>query len=145
MHEKHGFNPRKCNSASTLSGCIEREMSKVIIALPTSNEAVHIFEKTLIGGFSSVNTSLAFDTEILLPNSFDQKINENSVLKKDYTYKLCYKLKLDSDEEYKTYRVISKILKLEENNQYGVAMTKAMPTGCIKVTQTLVGEHLIFY
>ena len=29
MHEKHGFNPRKRNYASTLSGCIEREMSKV--------------------------------------------------------------------------------------------------------------------
>ena len=28
MHETYGFNPRKCNSASTLSGCIEREMSK---------------------------------------------------------------------------------------------------------------------
>ena len=26
MHERYGFNPRKCNSASTLSGCIEREM-----------------------------------------------------------------------------------------------------------------------
>ena len=54
-------------------------------------------------------------------------------------------LKLDSYEEHKTYRVTSKILKLEENNQHGFAMTKAMPTGCIKITQTLVGEHLIFY
>ena len=29
-------------------------------------------------------------------------------------------------------RVISKILKLDENNQYGHAMTKPLPTGCIK-------------
>ena len=56
---------RKCNSASTLSACIEREMLRVIIALPTSNETVYIFEQT-ITGFSSVNTRLAFDTEILL-------------------------------------------------------------------------------
>ena len=28
--------------------------------------------------------------------------------------------------------VITKILKLDENNQYGFAMTKPMPTGCIK-------------
>ena len=35
MQEENGFNPRKCNSASTPNGCIEREMSKVIIALPT--------------------------------------------------------------------------------------------------------------
>ena len=28
---------------------------------------------------------------------------------------------------------ISKILKLDESNQYGFAMTKPMPTGCIKL------------
>ena len=35
MHDQYGFNPRKCNSASTLSSCIEREMLRVIIE--TSN------------------------------------------------------------------------------------------------------------
>ena len=44
MHDQSGFNPRKCNSADTLRGCIEREMYQVIIALPTSNEVVDIFE-----------------------------------------------------------------------------------------------------
>ena len=29
-------------------------------------------------------------------------------------------------------RVITKILKLDENNQYGDGMTKLLPTGCIK-------------
>ena len=56
MQDNYGYNPRKCNSASTLRDCIEREMSKVIIVLPTSNEVVDIFEKTLTGGFSCVNT-----------------------------------------------------------------------------------------
>ena len=64
MHDQYIFDTRKCNSASTLSGYIEREMSCVIIALPTSNEAVEIFEQIITEGFSSVNTSLAFDTEI---------------------------------------------------------------------------------
>ena len=45
MHDQYGFNPRKCNSASTLSSCIEREMSCVIIALRTSNEAVDTLNK----------------------------------------------------------------------------------------------------
>ena len=27
MHKKFGFNPRKCNSASTLSGCVQRKQS----------------------------------------------------------------------------------------------------------------------
>ena len=43
MHNRYGFNPRKCNLASTLCGCIEREMPGVILALPTSNEVVDIF------------------------------------------------------------------------------------------------------
>ena len=68
MHDRYGFNPRQCKSASTLSGCIEREMSRVIIALPTSDEVIDIFEQTITCGFSSVNTRLAIDTEILLPN-----------------------------------------------------------------------------
>ena len=47
MHDKYGFNPRKCNSASSLSGSIERDLSKVIIALPTTKEIVDVFEQTL--------------------------------------------------------------------------------------------------
>ena len=35
--------------------------SKCLIALPTAAEHVRVFEKTLIGGFSCVNTRLAFD------------------------------------------------------------------------------------
>lgn len=36
IQEKYGFNPRKCNSASTLSECIHRNISKVIVALLTN-------------------------------------------------------------------------------------------------------------
>ena len=93
MQEEYGYNPRICNSASTLTGCIEREMSKVILASQTSNEFVNIFEETLTGSFSSVNTCLAFDTQILLPNLVDCK-DENNVLKKYCNYKICYKLKV---------------------------------------------------
>ena len=138
MLELYGFNPRKCNSASTLSGCIERKMSKVIIALPTSHESVGIFEQTITGSFNSVNTCLAFDTEILLPNSLENtdseevdNLDNSDDLRKDNKYKICFKLKLDNEKEYTT-NVIAKILKLYENNQYGYGMTKPLPTGCIK-------------
>ena len=129
MHDRYGFNPRKCNSASSLGGSLERDLSKVIIALPTTNEIVDIFEQTLTGRFSCVNTRLAFDTEILLPNA---PAKADDVLSKDRNYKVCYRLQLNEDENYVTWRVISKILKLDENNQYGYAMTKPLPTGCIK-------------
>ena len=45
MHDRE--NPRNCNSVSTLSGCIEREMSRVIIALPPSNKVIDILEQTI--------------------------------------------------------------------------------------------------
>ena len=46
----YGFNPRRCNSASSMSGCIEREMSRIILALPTKFDHVEILEQTVTGG-----------------------------------------------------------------------------------------------
>ena len=56
MFQRYHYNPRKCNSASTLIGCIQRDLSKVILTLPTCNDHVEVLEKTLTGGFSAVNT-----------------------------------------------------------------------------------------
>ena len=131
MHDLYGFKPRKCNSASTLSGCIEREMSRVIISLPSSNEAVDIFEQTITGGFSSVNTRLAIDTEISLPNLINEE-KQPEEFQKGYNNKICYNIRLNNEKKYSEKRVITKILKLDENNQYGFGMTKTLPTGCIK-------------
>ena len=53
MHDRYGFNPRKCNSASTLSlYIILKEKCRVlIIALPTSKETVKNFEQIITSGF----------------------------------------------------------------------------------------------
>ena len=57
MQNECGCNPRKINSASKLSGCMQREQSKVIVALPTDNKQMKTFEKTLSGiEHISVNT-----------------------------------------------------------------------------------------
>ena len=136
MQEKFGFNPRKINSASTLSGCVQRDLSKVVIALPTCYEHAEVFEKSLIGGFSCVNTRIGFDSEVLLPSYTKQeyaKMNIDQAFRayKNQNFKLGYKLKLPWDNWYEDYRIISKILKFDENNQYGHAMTKPMPVGGI--------------
>ena len=115
MQDTHDFNPRKCNSASSMSSCIEREMPKIILALPTKYEHVEIFKETVIGGFSCVNTRLAFDSQILLPNLLDKNDLENNLMNKDFNYKVFDNLKLDKEKVKK--RVITKILKLDENNQ----------------------------
>ena len=58
MYERSGYNPRIINSASKLSVCIQREKSKVILALPTNNTQMETFEKAVMGGFSCVYKAL---------------------------------------------------------------------------------------
>ena len=94
-----------------MSGYIEREMSKIILALPTKLDHVEIFEQTVTGGFSSVNTRLAFNTQILLPNLPKLKPNlnfENNLMSKDFDYKVVYNLKIGKNKTQKK-RIISKI------------------------------------
>ena len=45
MQEKSSYNPRIINSASKLSGCIQREQTKSILALPVNNTQVEVFKK----------------------------------------------------------------------------------------------------
>ena len=77
MMKKFPCNRRKCTSASFLSRCIHRFLSRTIIALPTRAEIVNLFEQTLIGGFSCVNTRLGFDSKLLLPKNSDGEPKEN--------------------------------------------------------------------
>ena len=83
--------------------------------MPTCGEHVELFEKTFIGGFSSVNTKLAFDINILLQSD---------------NLKVIYDLTIDGKKQKK--RLVSKTLKMNENNQYENAVTKPLPYGSIK-------------
>ena len=98
MNDTYGFNPRKCNSTSSMSGSIEREMSRIILALPTTYDHVEIFEQTIMGGFSSVNTRLAFDSQILLPKLTNKLNLDNNLMNKDFNYKIAYNLKIDNEK-----------------------------------------------
>ena len=120
------FNPKKCNSANSFSGCVHRDKSKCLIALPTEAEHVKLFEKTLIGGFSCINTWLAFDFQILLPKNEGDK------------YKLVYDVKINNVEQKK--RITTKILKMEDN-QCGNAITKPLPFGWIKKRQKYLRSY----
>ena len=116
LQEIFKYNPRKCNSTSSFSDSVQRDKSKCCIALPTNAEHVRLFAKTLIGGFSCVNTRLAFDTEILIKD----KKNEN------------FFFDLHIDGKNQTKRISSKIPKMDENNQHDMVMTKPLPYGCTK-------------
>ena len=107
-----GYNPRKANSAGKLSGCIQREQSKIVLALPTDNKQMETFEKRLSGSFSCVNTRLLFDSEILMPNLTEKDFQKMKIDQsfKDYKrddLKLIYKIKLDNQENYSKKRDIT--------------------------------------
>ena len=70
----------------------------------------------IIGGFSCINTRLAFDTQIFL--------SENK------TEKVLFDLEIGGKKQ--TRRISTKIIKMDENYQYGQAMTKPLPYGFIK-------------
>ena len=76
MYDKTMCNPRKCNSGSKLSSCIQHEQSRISSALPTDNSVMEIFEETLTRGFSCVNTQLSFDTELSIPNLTDSDLKK---------------------------------------------------------------------
>ena len=59
-------------------------------------------------------------------------IDESFKTYKSNNLKAIYRLKRDNENAYHERGIISKILKLDANNQCGYAMTKPMPTGCIK-------------
>ena len=135
--------------ASKLSGCIQREQSKVILALPTNNSVMEVFEKTLTGDFSCVNTRLSFDTELLMPNltevDYRKLINdERFKAYKTDDLKLIYKIKPDNEDSFHNRRIITKILEIDANNQYVFGMTKPMPTGCIKEHPALTWRKFNF-
>ena len=124
MAKKCPYNPQKCTLASLHSSCIHQYLCKVIISLPTKPKIVDVFEKTLIAGCSCVNTLLAFDTSILLPR------DQNGDRKKDLN--MIYRIRNKENNYHEDKGVVGKILKIDENNQYGNVMTKPLPTGCIK-------------
>lgn len=65
-------------------------------------------------------------------NYSKMSIDESFKAYKKDDVKAIYDIKLNSKKKFQERRIISKILKLDENNQYGFAMTKSIPTRCIK-------------
>ena len=66
---------------------------------------------------------------------------DNEIDRKNYNYKVYFNLRLNN-EEIQPKRIIAKILKLDENNQYGFGMTKSLPTGYIKIDSDISFQKL---
>ena len=64
-------------------------------------------------------------------------------MNKDFNYKVVYNLKIQ-DKKAEKKRVITKILKIDENNQYGNGMAKLLPTGCTKDNSDISWETFNF-
>ena len=96
MSKNFPYNPRKCTSASTLSGCGHKYLSKSIILFPTNSEVLELFEKTLIGGMSCVNARLDFDSFVLIGEK---------------EQKLIYKIRNQQQEEMKVNELLQTFLR----------------------------------
>ena len=62
----------------------------------------------------------------------NMSINQSFKAFKRDNLKVIYSVKLEKNDSFEKKRIITKIVKFGENNQYGFAMTKPMPTGYIK-------------
>ena len=76
----------------------------------------------MIEGFSSVNTGVAFDTEILLPSLSSKdnsqlNVDESFQIQKRTDLKVADRLQSRNDSSYNAYQEIRKILKMDQNNQ----------------------------
>ena len=101
------YNLKKCNSTSSFSGCVHRLKSKCKSFLPTNAEDVRVFEKTVLGGYSCINTRMGFDTNLFLDDTKNKKVLFQTT---------------DNELNMRFFR----------NNQYGMAMTTPLLYGCIK-------------
>ena len=97
---------------------MHRNKRKCNILLLLKAEIFKVFEKTLIGSYSGINTRLAFDTEIFLKDVQNEGV-------------------LFTNGQQQIRRFSSKIIKMDENKQYGFAMTKPLPYGAIKKNKVL--------
>ena len=96
----------------------------IIPTLPIIRD-LRVFEKTIVSRFSCLNTRLALDSTILFPkNAFKDSL------------KLIHKVRSGKDNVLEDKRIVSKILKKNENNQYRNAMMKPLSTGSIKKQKT---------
>ena len=106
-------------------------------ALPTDLNIIQSFETILLGGFSCVNTRLAFDTRVLLPNLLAHNLNQLTInqtfkIQVRHGLKVSCRVELDVEESYSNPRIINKILKMDQNNNYKQTMTKPFSVRCSK-------------
>ena len=114
----------------------------MVITLPKDVETVELMESLSSDGYASANTRFGFDTEIFTPKSSEYISKKGDIVqqlrnlyelinllkeedKKSY-HKSIYKIQMDREEKSEQRRVFSKIFKLDENNQDGLAVAKPL-------------------
>ena len=81
-----------------------------------------------------------------MPKFDKMTIDKSLQVYKKQDLKVICKLKLNGDKTCADKRIKSKILKLDENSQYGYALTMPLPTGCLKNSiRFLHGENLMLF
>ena len=108
------YDPKNFASTSGFSSAALAKYSRHVITFAPNYQMLMAFEKAVRGGFSSVSQRLAFDSAILPGDKLVSLLDTSTTL---VISSLFY----------------CKTMKMDENNQYGMSMTKKMPYGGMKL------------
>ena len=116
------YEPKHFASTTGFSSAALARHSRHILVNPTSYKLLNAFEMGVRGGYSSIPQRLAFDTAIR-PGPKITPYVYNSVT--------------STHEKYNFY---VKTFKVDENNQYGMSMTRCLPTDAV---QLIMSEDMV--
>ena len=117
LHKLFGYEPKHFASTSGFSSAALAKHSRHVLTKPPNNEILMAFEKAVRGGYSSIMQRLSLDT-CIIPGP-----------------KVTPYLWNDKTKTMEKRNFYCKLLKCDENNQYGFSMTKKIPTGGIRPVQ----------
>lgn len=118
--------PKNFSSMATYSQAVGLLYTHVILTGPNDCDKTQTFYNSIYGGYSATPTRLAFDT-VILPE--DPKIKIDSKL-------------FGLEGGFEDYKVLTSLEKVDENNQYGYAMTKPLGVGGIKSASIPVKDDM---
>ena len=114
LRQKAGqIEPKAYSSTCTFTGNAMLKQSKITINKAPNLKCLEAFEKSIVGGYTSTPIRISFNTSLISNEGIDLLLpDENNKVSKK--------------------KVFTSVLKLDQINQYGMAMTKPLPKGGIR-------------
>ena len=115
LRKKGGDNdPKNYSSTCSFTGAVMLRNSKIVLKTSPDLKMLQAFEKSIIGGYTSTPTRLSFNSSVFGEDGITLSLpNEKNQLSQ-------------------SKKIFATVFKVDQINQYGFAMTKALPKGGIR-------------